>query len=157
MKVDWLSVLAVIPLVSAIDRIDTSRSLRLRRALGDRMSQFDTNELDCQLGMRHSWGTEMRGQLITYYYALGYRSGFDQAQMDLLETKLFYQAMNGGMTWCTRPMDEQEALARESDGARRHLTAQFSQKSRGLNVVSVNSGASDAPLDSKFCREQLKQ
>jgi hypothetical protein len=91
--------------------------------------------LECSISTTHV-SSELEDTYFEYWYAMGTRGPVDPIELNVIETKIFNEAVNG-MVWCTSVKDE--------DGTR-HLT----ETARDLGIISVNSGSADIQTKCKF-------
>jgi hypothetical protein len=102
--------------------------------------------LECTVSTTHA-PSESEGTFFEYWYAMGTRGPVDPDELNIIETKIFNQAMLG-MVWCTSVKPEDRA-----GDSTRHLA----ETARDLGIIAVNSGSADIQTKCKFrkCRRRV--
>jgi hypothetical protein len=96
--------------------------------------------LECSVSSAHT-PSDLEATTFEYWYAMGSEGPVDPYQMNVIETKIFDEGMNG-MVWCTRIQNETV----QNENNTRHLT----ETARELGIIAVNSGAATVQTKCKF-------
>jgi hypothetical protein len=93
--------------------------------------------LECSVSTAHG-SSDLEATYFEYWYAMGSEGPVDQFQQNVIETRIFNEAMKG-MVWCTR-------IENEDGTGTRHLT----ETARELGILAVNSGSATVQTKCKF-------
>jgi hypothetical protein len=128
-----VSSLFIVTLAAQLLSAAGSRVGEVTRQL-NRAEALTAKGLECSVATAHG-PSDLEATLFEYWYAMGSEGPVDQFQQNVIETRIFDEAMKG-MVWCTRIQNE----------TRRHLT----ETARELGIIAVNSGSATVQTKCKF-------
>lgn len=127
-----------------------------------RTSQYDTSNLNCQIGTKRPKNADLSYQDFEYWYAMGTTGDIDSMKMFNLE-QLLYNNVEDDMVWCWEEAnDTNKSATKPTQGVRRDRKQRLVAEkkilgmvdSRNLNIITFTPGSMDKETSRKYKDER---